>query len=178
MNRELATPYARRADTQTLGRIASRLSELAAECAALDHTGAGSPIAGVPGEPWTSQQHAIDLAQRIHRYLAARRARGALLSGDWFADPAWDLLLDLLAAQYLGRRVSITSACIAAHVPATTALRWIDRLVEEGALLREDDPSDGRRSYLGLAPALAIRLEQWIERHLPAPAEPGQASAS
>lgn len=177
MNRELATPYARRADTQTLGRIASRLSELAAECAALDHTGTGSPIAGVPGEPWTLQQHASDLAQRIHRYLAARRARRALLSGDWFADPAWDLLLDLLAAQYLGRRVSITSACIAAHVPATTALRWIDRLVEEGALLREDDPSDGRRSYLRLAPELAMRLEQWIERHLPAPARQGHVAS-
>lgn len=178
MNRELAAPFGRRADTRTLGRIASRLSELAAECAALDHADPGSLIAGMPGEPWTSQQHASDLAQRVHRYLAARRARDALLEGDWFADPAWDLLLDLLAAQYLGRRVSISSACIAAHVPATTALRWIDRLVDEGALVREDDPSDGRRSYLGLAPELATRLEQWIERHLPAPPRPGHVSAS
>ncbi|WP_126003338.1 hypothetical protein [Sphingomonas koreensis] len=174
MNGELAGRYGRHADSQALGRIASRLSELAAECAALDRA---DPALAVP-QDLRAARHPDDIAQRVHRYLVARRARSKVLDGDWFADPAWDLLLDLLAAQYLGRRVSISSACIATHVPSTTALRWIDKLVEEGALMREDDPADGRRSYLGLAPELAVRLEQWIERHLPDVGGPGHASTS
>lgn len=175
MSRDLVRPSGERTEARALGRIASRLSELAAECAALglDQADAGSPVLSASrGSHRTS-----DLAQRVHGYLVARRARGAVLEGDWFADPAWDLLLDLFAAQYLGRRVSISSACIAANVPPTTALRWIDKLVEEGALVREDDPADGRRSYLELAPELARRLEQWIERYLPERGRPGHIAA-
>lgn len=177
MSRDLAARIGGQPDPRTLGRIASRLSELAAECAALglDRTGASSPIL-VPLEQGGSRR-ASDLAQRVHGYLVARRARRVVLEGDWFADPAWDLLLDLFAAQYLGRRVSISSACIAASVPPTTALRWIDKLVDEGVLLREDDPLDGRRSYLGLAPDVAARLEQWVERHLQTPVRPGHVPA-
>jgi hypothetical protein len=44
-----------------------------------------------------------------------------------FADPAWDILLDLAAARIDGRMVAVSSLCIAAAVPATTALRWITR---------------------------------------------------
>lgn len=176
MSRDLATRV-EQPDHRALGRIASRLSELAAECAALglDGTRTGPPglIPLGPREP----QRASDLAQRVHGYLVARRARRAVLEGDWFADPAWDLLLDLFAAQSLGRRVSISSACIAANVPPTTALRWIDKLVDDGVLLREDDPLDGRRSFLGLAPEVAVRLEQWVERHLQRPMRPGHLPA-
>ena len=175
MSRDLVTPSGERIEARALGRIASRLSELAAECAALglDQGGAGPPILSASRGP----HRASDLAQRVHSYLVARRARGAVLEGDWFADPAWDLLLDLFAARRVGRRVSISSACIAAHVAPTTALRWIDKLVEEGALVREDDPADRRRSYLELAPELARRLEQWIERHLPERGRPGHIAA-
>lgn len=177
MNPDLALRYAEPADPRALGRIASRLSELAAECVALGFD-MGLPVALAPlPDPMTARR-GDDLARRIHSYLVARRARSRVLDGDWFADPAWDLLLDLLAAQCLGRRVSISSACIAASVPATTALRWIDKLVREKLLVREDDPADGRRSYLALAPELAARLEQWIECHLPAPARLGHVSVS
>lgn len=177
MSGDLAARAGEQPDRRTLGRIASRLSELAAECAALglDRSGTGLPSLTPVGQ---REPHRVsDLAQRIHGYLVARRARRAVLEGDWFADPAWDLLLDLLAAQYLGRRVSISSACIAANVPPTTALRWIDKLVDDAILLREDDPMDRRRSYLGLAPEVAARLEQWVERHLQTPARPGHVPA-
>ncbi|APR53126.1 MarR family transcriptional regulator [Sphingomonas koreensis] len=177
MSGDLAARTGEQPDPKALGRIASRLSELAAECAALglDGTSPGSPVLVPLGQ--RNPQRASDLAQRVHAYLVARRARVTVLKGDWFADPAWDLLLDLFAARHLGRRVSISSACIAANVPPTTALRWIDKLVEDGVLLRENDPLDGRRSYLGLAPEVAARLEQWVERYLQRPVRLGHLPA-
>ena len=63
----------------------------------------------------------------------------------------WDILLDLTAARAEGRRVSVTSLCIAAEVPATTALRWIKTMTDAGLFLREADPDDGRRIFIALA---------------------------
>src|SRR3546814_11460790 len=58
--------------------------------------------------------------------IRCRRLRDRYFDGDLFADPAWDMLLDLyLAAERNTRPVSISSLCIASAVPAPTALRWI-----------------------------------------------------
>ena len=42
------------------------------------------------------------------------------------------MLLDLLAARLERERVSVSSLCIAAAVPPTTALRWIRTLTDKG----------------------------------------------
>ena len=68
-----------------------------------------------------------------------------------FADPAWDILLDLTAARAEGRRVSVTSLCIASGVPPTTALRWIGQMVDQGLLQREEDRIDRRRAFIALS---------------------------
>jgi predicted transcriptional regulator len=62
-----------------------------------------------------------------------------------FADPAWDMLLDLLQAEIAQHRVPVSSLCIAAAVPATTALRWIKTMTDVGLFKRRADPHDGRR---------------------------------
>jgi hypothetical protein len=69
-----------------------------------------------------------------------------------FADPAWDLLLDLFVQRSRGRAVSVTSACIASDVPPTTALRWIAQLDEIGMITRVEDTGDRRRAFLQLTP--------------------------
>jgi DNA-binding MarR family transcriptional regulator len=69
---------------------------------------------------------------------------------DLFPDPAWEMLLDLYINENHRPRVAVSSLCIAAKVPPTTALRWIDRLVTAQFLCRADDACDGRRVLLGL----------------------------
>jgi len=56
---------------------------------------------------------------------------------------------DLAALE--GKRVPVTSACIGAAVPTTTALRWIAMLEEKGLIARENDSSDARRVFVKLA---------------------------
>ena len=112
---------------------------------------------------------ALDLARRIY---AARRARERHLGADLFADPAWDLLLDLYVNHFERRAVSTSSACIAAAVPATTALRWIDKLEAAGMLFRRPAGSDYRKSHLELTPEALDRMTDLLVK-LGAAAQPG-----
>ena len=87
----------------------------------------------------------------VRQIIARRQARFKFFEGELFADPAWDMLLDLTAAEGEQTSVSVTSLCIAAMVPATTALRWIKQLVDCGVFQRKADPSDKRRAFIGLS---------------------------
>ncbi|MEL7199055.1 MAG: MarR family transcriptional regulator [Pseudomonadota bacterium] len=87
----------------------------------------------------------------VRRVIAARHARAKFFDAELFADPAWDMLLDLTAAHGERSNVSVTSLCIAAAVPATTALRWLKQMVDCGIFERVADPSDKRRAFIALS---------------------------
>ncbi len=92
----------------------------------------------------------IYLERLAEALLRIRRLRENHFAGDLFADPAWDILLDLFIHGSLGQRVPVTSACIASNVPQATALRWLGMLEDRGLISREDDPSDRRRTFVAL----------------------------
>ena len=59
-------------------------------------------------------------------------------------------------------RVPVSILCIAAAVPATTALRWLKTLVQEGIFVRRADPHDGRRVFVELAPEASRALRRYF----------------
>ena len=95
--------------------------------------------------------------------IRARRLRTRFFEEDLFADPAWDVLLDLLQAEIAELRVPVSSLCIAAAaVPATTALRWLTTMTDKGIFLRRADPHDGRRVFVELAPEASIAMRRYF----------------
>ena len=63
----------------------------------------------------------LDVFVRVAReHLYMRRSREKIFQPDLFADPAWDILLDLFICDHINRDVSVSSACLAACVPPTT----------------------------------------------------------
>jgi len=109
-----------------------------------------------------TRQKGTSESQFARRLIANRRRREAVLGGHLFADPAWDMLLDLFAAHQENVNVSVSSLCIAAGVPATTALRWISGMTKEGILIRRSDPKDRRRIWIALAPHMVDRMQQLL----------------
>ena len=101
-------------------------------------------------------------ADMIRSVIRARRLRARYFSEELFADPAWDMLLDLLQAEIAHLRVPVSSLCIAAAVPATTALRWLKTMVKEGLFVRRADPHDGRRVFVELAPDTSNALRRYF----------------
>jgi DNA-binding MarR family transcriptional regulator len=69
----------------------------------------------------------------------------------------------LLQAEIAQLRVPVSSLCIAASVPATTALRWLKTLVSQGLFVRRPDPHDGRRVYVELAPDASDALRRYFD---------------
>jgi len=132
-----------------VGRIAGTLARLSAETEDQD-------IGTQDLEP-------VD-PEFVMSIIRARRLRGHFFEEDLFADPAWDMMLELLHAELLHRRVAISSLCAAAAVPATTALRWLNNLVEKDVCIRRADPLDGRRVYVELTPAASQGMRQYIVR--------------
>lgn len=98
--------------------------------------------------------------------IAARRARGKYLPNDLFADPVWDMLLELLEAEILPRQVSISFLCRAAAVPETTALRWLKKMEERGLVVRRSDPHDLRRVFVELAPETSQALRRYFAEQM------------
>ena len=134
-----------------MGRIAATLARLS--------TGPGSPAV----KPVETKTEALPVdADTVRAVIRARRLRSRYFSEELFADPAWDMLLDLLQAEIAQLRVPVSSLCIAAAVPATTALRWIKTMTEQGLFVRRADPHDGRRVFVELAPAASDAMRRYF----------------
>jgi DNA-binding MarR family transcriptional regulator len=99
----------------------------------------------------------------VRSVIRARRLRSRYFPEELFADPAWDMLLDLLQAEIAHLRVPVSSLCIAAAVPATTALRWLKAMVSQGIFIRRADPHDGRRVFVELAPDASGTLRRYFD---------------
>ncbi len=141
-----------------VARIAEVLARLTRETDLRPHAladrrdGYGAPP---PGAPDVS-------ANEIRKAIRARRLRGLQFPTGMFEDPAWDMLLDLYAAYLEGSQVSVSSLCIAAAVPPTTALRWIGRMTDSGLFVRHPDPFDRRRAFMALSDEAREKMDRYF----------------
>jgi hypothetical protein len=141
--------------SEDVGRLASMLASLSDEEAAELVAARPSGVVGKESEDGLEPGE-------IRALIRARRLRDQYFRADLFADPAWDMLLDLMAARLEQKRVAVSSLCIAAAVPATTALRWIKVLSDRGLFVRSADPQDGRRVYIELSDETARALAAYL----------------
>jgi DNA-binding MarR family transcriptional regulator len=100
----------------------------------------------------------------VRRIIEARAIRRKFFDEQLFADPAWDMLLELYALECEGHRISVSKLSVAAGVPCTTTLRWIDKLESECLIVRAPDPLDARRVWVALSPTGARTMRSYIER--------------
>lgn len=109
----------------------------------------------------TPQQRHLMIARHI--YTSRRRRASIFGNHDLFGEPAWDMLLDLYIAYAEGKSVSVSSACIGSAAPATTGLRWLGILADEGLVVRENDPADQRRVMVRLTAHGIVAMERFFE---------------
>lgn len=98
----------------------------------------------------------------LTQIIRARRRRSDFLAEDLFADPAWDILLELSLARVQDRTSTTTDLVRASQVRESTALRWIDKLEQDGWIRREADAADAKRIWFDLSPRAAAALQGWV----------------
>ena len=160
--------------TEQVDRIAERLEGLEGRPGSADRR---AEQVETPSIPFTGKEEGKDESavfrgpaitlpdpRLLRRILRQRQLRGRFFDPDLFADPAWDILLDLTAAHAEGARVSVTSLCIAAGVPPTTALRWIGQLTQAGLLRRTEDETDRRRAFIALTEKALTGMARYFEQ--------------
>ena len=141
-----------------LRQLSDEVSRIAATLARLSTGPEAAP--GKP-EPPTGDAPNVSI-EAVQQVIRARRLRARFFDQEIFADPAWDMLLDLLQAEIAQHRVPVSSLCIAAEVPATTALRWIKTMTDAGLFKRRADPHDGRRVFVELAPGASEAMRRYF----------------
>lgn len=160
--------------TEQVGQIAEQLERIGQGALAAPPVTSGSAFRfGSPDTPFHGAGDAEDRLTRearpplpdprlVRRIIRQRQQRAQFFDGDLFADPAWDMLLDLTAARAEHTRVSVTSLCIASGVPPTTALRWIGQMSEAGLFERVEDDSDRRRAFIALSDRAADAMARYF----------------
>lgn len=149
------------ASAARLRQLSEEVSRIASALSRLSTASSGPPLSPATMAPPRADMPAVS-AEALRAMIRARRMRSNFLPADLFADPAWDMLLDLLQAEIVQHRVPVSSLCIAAAVPATTALRWIKSMTDRGLLVRRDDPHDGRRVFIEMAPTTSAALRRYF----------------
>lgn len=100
------------------------------------------------------------------KVYSIRRTRDRFFPEDLFAEPAWDILLLLYGVEQSQDRLSISAVCASVGAPATTVLRWIDKLEIAGLISRQKHPTDRRVSWLQLTQDCISRLDRFFDSAL------------
>jgi len=160
--------------TEQVGEIAARLERLGGEESGPRWNPAAfrfeSPAPAYSGEDAETEGDRLVRAPRpplpdptlVRTIIRQRQLRAKFFDAELFADPAWDMLLDLTAARAEHARVSVTSLCIASGVPPTTALRWIGQMSQAGLFERVEDESDRRRAFIALSARAADAMARYF----------------
>lgn len=149
-------------DSKKLDRLVNALNGVAAiTTEALNAVNGTRDMVGL-----AEQSNATNVTQnpttveRAKQLLKLRRFRDSLLGAEHFGEPAWDMLLDLYIARCQGRKIQVSSLCIASMAPPTTALRYISVLTDKGIIIRQPDPTDGRRILIHLSQNVHEAIER------------------
>ncbi len=124
-----------------------------------------TPAVPAPATPATAPA-AAEESRRLAVLRAlqqSRVARDKFFPKGLFEDPCWDMLLDLMANHLRGRRISVSSLCMASGVAQTTALRRISELNDRGLVRRIADEKDGRRVFIELTEQGIAALSGYVE---------------
>ena len=161
MNRPSRVSDGGRDNAVRLRQLSDEMGRIAATLARLSSTPdeSGPAVLRLIEPPKDAPPLSVDVVRSVIR---ARRLRARFFTEELFADPAWDMLLDLTQAELAQHRVPVSSLCIAAAVPATTALRWIKSMTDSGLFVRRGDPHDGRRVFVELSPQASVAMRAYF----------------
>jgi len=137
--------------SEEVNRVAESLAQLA--------------IAPAPADAAASGEGDADLAQDTLAWaIRARRELARFLPAQLLGEPAWDIMLFLLEAEFAERRVSVPSVCEASGVPERVALRWLNAMADERLVAFEGQPGRPEIQAVRLTAEASSALRRYLRK--------------
>ncbi|SIN98144.1 hypothetical protein SAMN02745824_2522 [Parasphingorhabdus marina DSM 22363] len=95
--------------------------------------------------------------------LSLRRQGHKVFPEAYFSTAAWDILLVLYDAHEKREKLRIQQISSRTHLKPSTAIRYVDILMQDGFVFVEDDSSSGETSYVLLTQSGMSRLNQVLD---------------
>lgn len=135
--------------SEEVNRVAESLAQLA--------------LAPAPADAAASGQGDADLAQHTLGWaIRARRERARFLPAELLGEPAWDIMLCLLEAEYAQQRVSLPTVCDASGVPEHVALRWLNAMADARLVAFEGQPGRPEIEAVRLTAEASSALRRYL----------------
>lgn len=96
------------------------------------------------------------IEDQLATILRVRRRRSELFGCELFSDPAWDILLELFAAELGGRAMTLDD--LPPVAPKSTLARWVSTLEERGLIRCGVDVARPADVQIGLSRDCAAKL--------------------
>lgn len=121
---------------------------------ASDETTSGSTGGGNPPPDKSFFAHIIDM----------RRSRDRIFGGDLFGEPAWDMLLNLMVARFDEQGMPVHELAAAIGHPESTTIRYIDAMVADDLLERDNQPINPRDGVVRLTNDAAKAMLEFFRK--------------
>ncbi len=117
--------------------------------------------------PATDNIDDLELIQRAERLLGWSRLKAETLNlgSGLFADSCWNMCLDVYICDLKDQKITVSSIAHSSGIPMTTAMRYINVMVEEGLLEKSPNPSDNRMIFISTSATCKEKIST-ILRHL------------
>jgi hypothetical protein len=102
-------------------------------------------------------------ASRVMDIVHARMLREHFLGEGLFSDPAWDILLELYAAEQTEQRVLVSRLRVAATLPSTAARQALDLLQSRGMVIQRMDPLNPHCAFAFLSRDTKQSMDAFFE---------------
>ena len=101
-----------------------------------------------------------ELIQRAEKLLKWNRLKAEILNpgSGLFADSCWNMCLDTCICDLKGKKITVSAIAHGSGIPMTTAMRYINVMVEEGLLQKSPNPSDNRMIFLSTSEACKEKI--------------------
>ncbi|MEW4466485.1 helix-turn-helix domain-containing protein [Parasphingorhabdus sp. JC815] len=108
-----------------------------------------------------------ELVRRAEKLLKWSQFKTNMLNfgSGLFADSCWNMCLDTYICDLKGKEITVSSIAHGSGIPMTTAMRYINVMVEEGLLVKSPNPSDNRMIFLSTSAACKDKISTLL-RHL------------
>lgn len=105
-----------------------------------------------------------NLINRAEKYLQWGRLKSQTLDtgNGLFADSCWNMCLDIYLCGLKGEQVTVSAIAHSSGIPMTTAMRYINVMVDQGLLEKTQNPDDNRMIFVSISLECVSKIEKLL----------------